>query len=113
MDIDMQKKVSSPNLIISAGWMMRRSNGLSFWKLKEQFPQTASSLLTIRSTKSITVLQKNASGSAIPPDLKEIFVVEQDASLTPVKLLHKHDNSMIKRNKTYLCRGDHLQGGDE
>ena len=27
-------------------------------------------------------------------------------SLTPVKLLHKHDNSMIKRNKTYLCRGD-------
>lgn len=40
------------------------------------------------------------------PDLKEIFVVEQDASLTPVKLLHKHDNSMIKRNKTYLCRGD-------
>lgn len=47
------------------------------------------------------------------PDLKEIFVVEQDASLTPVKLLHKHDNSMIKRNKTYLCRGDHLQGGDE
>lgn len=47
------------------------------------------------------------------PDLKEIFVVEQDASLTPVKLLHKHDNSMIKRNKTYLCRGDHFQGGDE
>ena len=40
------------------------------------------------------------------PDLKEIFVVEQDDSLTPVKLLHKHDNSMIKRNKTYLCRGD-------
>ena len=40
------------------------------------------------------------------PDLKEIFVVEQNGSLTPVKLLHKHDNSMIKRNKTYLCRGD-------
>lgn len=40
------------------------------------------------------------------PDLKELFVVEQDGSLTSVKLLHKHDNSMAKRNKTYLCRGD-------
>lgn len=40
------------------------------------------------------------------PDLKDIFVVEQDGSLTPVRLLHKHDNSMVKRNKTYLCRGD-------
>ena len=40
------------------------------------------------------------------PDLTDIFVVEADGSLTPVRLLNKQDNSMIKREKVYLCRGD-------
>lgn len=40
------------------------------------------------------------------PDLSDIFVIEADNSLTPIKLLNKHDNSVIKREKVYLCRGD-------
>lgn len=40
------------------------------------------------------------------PDMKEIFVVESDDSLTPIRLLNKFDNSIIKREKVHLCRGD-------
>ena len=40
------------------------------------------------------------------PDLSEIFVVEADNSLLPIKLLNKQENAMIHREKVYLCRGD-------
>lgn len=40
------------------------------------------------------------------PDMKEIFVVETDGSLTPVRLLNKTENARIKREKTRLCKGD-------
>lgn len=40
------------------------------------------------------------------PDLSDIFVVEADGSLTPIKLLNKQANSIAKREKTYLSRGD-------
>jgi len=40
------------------------------------------------------------------PDMKEIFIVEANDSLTPIKLLNKLDNSMIKRDKIHICRGD-------
>lgn len=40
------------------------------------------------------------------PDLSEIFVLEADNRLTPIKLLNKHENSSIRREKVYLCRGD-------
>lgn len=36
------------------------------------------------------------------PDLKEIYVVETDGILTPIKLLNKQENAEIKREKTYL-----------
>ncbi len=40
------------------------------------------------------------------PDLKNIFIVEADASLTPIRLLNKHENAFVKREKLHLCRGD-------
>lgn len=40
------------------------------------------------------------------PDLKDIFIVEADGTLTPVRLLNKTDNANIKRDKIHLCRGE-------
>ena len=40
------------------------------------------------------------------PDMKEIYVVENDGTLTPVHLLNKHDNASIKRDKVRLTGGD-------
>lgn len=40
------------------------------------------------------------------PDMKDIFVVEPDGSLTPVRVLNKIENSFIKRDKIRLCKGD-------
>lgn len=40
------------------------------------------------------------------PDMSTIFVVEADGALTPIKLLNKHDNAVIKREKVHLCRGE-------
>lgn len=40
------------------------------------------------------------------PDLSDIFVVEADGTLTPVRLLDKHANACAKREKTYLTRED-------
>lgn len=40
------------------------------------------------------------------PDLSDIFIVEADGTLTPIKLLDKHANSTAKREKTYLSRRD-------
>ncbi len=40
------------------------------------------------------------------PDMKDIFVVEQDGSLTPIRLLNKQENASIKREKIHLCGGE-------
>lgn len=40
------------------------------------------------------------------PDMKEIFIVEPDGTLTPVRLLNKTENACIKREKVRLCKGD-------
>ena len=40
------------------------------------------------------------------PDMKEIFIVEADNTLTPIRLLNKQENADIKREKIHLCRGD-------
>ncbi len=40
------------------------------------------------------------------PDMKEIFIVESNGDLTPIRLLNKHDNAVIKREKTHLCKGE-------
>jgi len=41
------------------------------------------------------------------PDMNEIYVVEADGkTLTPIRLLNKQENSLIKREKVRLCRGD-------
>lgn len=40
------------------------------------------------------------------PDMKEIFVVEPDGTLTPIRVLNKIENSFIRREKTRLCKGD-------
>ena len=45
------------------------------------------------------------------PNLEDIFIVEADGTLTPIRLLNKTDNSNIKRDKIHLCRGHALQGG--
>jgi hypothetical protein len=38
--------------------------------------------------------------------MKDVFVVEAEDALTPIRLLNKQENSMVKREKTYLCGGD-------
>ena len=40
------------------------------------------------------------------PDLSDIFVLEADNSLTAIKILNKHENASLKREKVHLCRGD-------
>ena len=40
------------------------------------------------------------------PDLEDIFIVEADATLTPIRLLNKTENANIKRDKIHLCRGE-------
>ena len=47
------------------------------------------------------------------PDMKDIFIVEADGTLTPIRLLNKTENAYIKREKIHLCRGHALQGGQE
>ena len=40
------------------------------------------------------------------PDLEDIFIVEADGTLTPIRLLNKTENANIKRDKIHLCRGE-------
>lgn len=40
------------------------------------------------------------------PDMKKIFIVETDGALTPIRLLNKTENALIKREKVRLCKGD-------
>ena len=40
------------------------------------------------------------------PDMKDIFIVEADVTLTPIRLLNKTENAYIKREKIHLCRGE-------
>lgn len=40
------------------------------------------------------------------PDMKDIFIVEVDGTLTPIRLLNKTENAYIKREKIHLCRGE-------
>lgn len=40
------------------------------------------------------------------PDMKDIYVVENDGTLTSIKLLNKQENANIKREKVRLCRGE-------
>ena len=40
------------------------------------------------------------------PDMKEVHIVEQDGTLTPVRLLNKVENVSVKREKFMLCRGE-------
>lgn len=40
------------------------------------------------------------------PDMSEIYIVEPDDTLSPVHLLNKHDNALVKRDKVRLTGGD-------
>ena len=40
------------------------------------------------------------------PDMNEVYIVEQDGTLTPVRLLNKVENASVKREKFMLCRGE-------
>lgn len=40
------------------------------------------------------------------PDMQDIYVVEADGSLTPVRILNKQDNSFVKRDKVHLSGGE-------
>lgn len=40
------------------------------------------------------------------PDMEEIYVVEADGSLTPIRLLNKTDNAHVKREKIHLAGGE-------
>ncbi len=40
------------------------------------------------------------------PDMNDIYVVEQDGTLSPVRILNKQENAMIKREKVHLTGGD-------
>jgi transposase InsO family protein len=39
------------------------------------------------------------------PDMSDIYVVEADGALTPIRLLNKHDNALVKREKIHLTGG--------
>ena len=40
------------------------------------------------------------------PDMSDIYVVEADSSLTPIRLLNKQENASVKRDKVRLTGGD-------
>ena len=40
------------------------------------------------------------------PDMTDIFVVEQDSFLTPLRTLNKKENADVKRGKLYLSEGE-------
>lgn len=40
------------------------------------------------------------------PDMEDIFIVEVDGSLTPIRLLNKHDNAFVKCDKVRLTGGE-------
>ena len=40
------------------------------------------------------------------PDMKDIFIVEPDNTLTSFRLLNKQENADVKREKIHLCRGE-------
>ena len=40
------------------------------------------------------------------PDFHDIFIVEADGTLTPIRLLNKTENAFVKREKIHLCRGE-------
>ncbi len=40
------------------------------------------------------------------PGMKDIFILEHDGSLTPIRLLDKQENASVKREKIHLCGGD-------
>ena len=40
------------------------------------------------------------------PGMKDIFVLECDGSLSPIRLLNKQENASVKREKIHLCGGD-------
>lgn len=40
------------------------------------------------------------------PDFKDIFIVEADGTLTPIRLHNKTENAFINREKIHLCRGE-------
>lgn len=42
------------------------------------------------------------------PDMTSIFIVEHDGTFTPIRLLNKHENAFIKREKLHLCRGEEI-----
>ena len=39
------------------------------------------------------------------PDMENIYVVEADGTLTPIRLLDKHANANVKREKVQMCTG--------
>lgn len=40
------------------------------------------------------------------PNLEDIYIVEADGTLTPIRLLNKTENANVKRDKIHLCKGD-------
>lgn len=40
------------------------------------------------------------------PDMNDIYVVEPDGALTPIRLLNKQENASVKREKVRLTGGD-------
>ena len=40
------------------------------------------------------------------PNMKDIFIVEADGTLTPIRLLNKTENACVKREKIHLCIGE-------
>ncbi len=40
------------------------------------------------------------------PDMGEVYVVESDGSLSPVRLLNKQENASVKRGKVRLTGGE-------
>jgi transposase InsO family protein len=40
------------------------------------------------------------------PDMADIYVVEHDGSLTPIRMLNKHENASVKREKVRLTGGE-------
>lgn len=68
-------------------------------------PKTLNSIAIPHFTVMITVFVKERnklSQSFYDSDMKDIFIVEPDGSLTPIRILNKQENATVKREKVRL-----------
>ena len=95
-----RRSAFSPSRGTSVGSVRSVWNGRSFWKL------SGASLPTAWFPSDGSPMKQRRVTLRYSPDMTDIFVVEQDSFLTPLRTLNKKENADVKRGKLYLSEGE-------